>query len=200
MPLKIVRNDITAMEVDAIVSSAGEDLSGSGGVEAAIRRAAGPKLAAACRRLGGCPTGQARITRGWRLPAKYVIHAVGPVWRGGGFGERELLCSAYRSALGLALEHGCGSVAFPLISAGAYGYPKDKALKAAVDAVGDFLLDHDMTVYLVVFDRAAFDIGEKLFADIASYLFWVSLTTFPSVPCTAYTKEKPPALFVVRSQ
>ena len=170
MPLKIVRNDITAMEVDAIVSSAGEDLSGSGGVEAAIRRAAGPKLAAACRRLGGCPTGQARITRGWRLPAKYVIHAVGPVWRGGGFGERELLCSAYRSALGLALEHGCGSVAFPLISAGAYGYPKDKALKAAVDAVGDFLLDHDMTVYLVVFDRAAFDIGEKLFADIASYI------------------------------
>ena len=170
MPLKIVRNDITAMEVDAIVSSAGEDLSGSGGVEAAIRRAAGPKLAAACRRLGGCPTGQARITRGWRLPAKYVIHAVGPVWRGGGFGERELLCSAYHSALGLALEHGCGSVAFPLISAGAYGYPKDKALKAAVDAVGDFLLDHDMTVYLVVFDRAAFDIGEKLFADIASYI------------------------------
>ena len=170
MPLHIVRNDITTMKVDAIVNAANEGLLGGGGVDGAIHRAAGPALLAECRGLGGCKTGQAKITRGYRLPAKYVIHAVGPVWQGGGHGERELLAGAYRASLELALANGCQAVAFPLISAGAYGYPKDRALKTAVDVIGDFLLAHDMTVYLVIFDRASFSIGEKLFADIAAYI------------------------------
>lgn len=139
-------------------------------MDGAIHRAAGPDLLKECRTLGGCKTGQAKITKGYRLPARFVIHTVGPIWRGGSHGERGLLASAYRSSLELALANGCETVAFPLISSGVYGYPKDQALKVAVDTIGEFLLSHDMTVYLVIFDRAAYTIGGKLFAEIASYI------------------------------
>ena len=142
--------DITTLGVDAIVNAANAELAPGGGVCGAIHRAAGPELAKACGRLGGCPTGEARLTPGFRLPARFVIHAVGPVWRGGRAGEAEQLASAYRSALRIAAEHGLRSVAFPAISAGIYGYPLASAVDVAVNAVRSEL-SHPGTVEEVIF-------------------------------------------------
>ena len=170
MPLQIVRNDITKMKVDAIVNAANSSLLGGGGVDGCIHRAAGPELLAECKMLGGCETGSAKITKGYKLPCKYVIHAVGPRWRDGEHGERDKLISCYQTSLALARENKCETVAFPLISSGIFGYPKDQALRIAIDTISEFLLENDMTVYIVIFDRKAYQISGKLYTDIAEYI------------------------------
>ena len=170
MPFEMVRNDITKMKTDAIVNAANRSLLGGGGVDGAIHRAAGPELLEECRTLHGCETGEAKITKGYRLPAHYVIHTVGPIWHGGAHGERDLLAACYRHSLLLARDYGCESVAFPLISAGAYGYPKDQAMAVAVEVITAFLLENDMTVYLVLFGPMEFMTGKKLFRDVREYI------------------------------
>ncbi len=167
MPLQIVRNDVTKMKVDAIVNAANSSLLGGGGVDGMIHAAAGPELLEACRKLNGCMPGEAKITPGYRLPARYVIHTVGPVWQGGSSGEAETLADCYRHSLQLAADRKLRSVAFPLISTGAYGYPKSEALKIAVDTIAEWLLKSgEMTVYLVVFSKDAYEVSSRLFSDV----------------------------------
>lgn len=171
MPLNIVHNDITKMDTDAIVNAANTELKMGGGVCGAIFSAAGAdELQAECDRIGKCNAGEAVITKGYKLPAKYIIHTVGPIWRGGNYGEAQILYNCYINSLKLALKHKCESIAFPLISSGIYGYPKDQALQIAVSAISEFLLSHDMNVYLVVYDKKAFVLSEKLFTSIEKYI------------------------------
>ncbi|MFT4415039.1 macro domain-containing protein [Fredinandcohnia humi] len=171
MPLEIVRNDLTKMSVDAIVNAANTELKMGGGVCGAIFRAAGAtELQEACEEIGGCQVGQAVLTEAFRLPSKYIIHTSGPVWRGGSQKEGDLLRSSYQNSLELALNHKCKSIAFPLISTGIYGYPKEEAFQIAVSTISSFLLQHDMLVYLVVFDKASFGLSQKLFNSIHQYI------------------------------
>lgn len=170
MPLKIVRQDITKVRCDAIVNAANSSLLGGGGVDGAIHNAAGPELLQECRTLGGCKTGQAKLTKGYNLPAKFVIHTVGPVWQGGGYGEKQLLESCYREAMRIAGEQGCESVAFPLISSGIYGYPKEEALRVAVDTIAECLRQWDMQVYIVVLSRSAVRLEKSLDEDLQAFL------------------------------
>jgi O-acetyl-ADP-ribose deacetylase (regulator of RNase III) len=150
MQIDAIRGDITEQQVDAIVNAANSSLLGGGGVDGAIHRAAGPELVQECRKLGGCKTGDAKITGGYRLPARHVIHTVGPVWRGGGHGEAELLASCYRNSLALAVENDCRSVAFPAISCGIFGYPVEQASRIAVTETTRFL-DGEPAIEKVLF-------------------------------------------------
>jgi O-acetyl-ADP-ribose deacetylase (regulator of RNase III) len=162
--LELVQGDITRQDTDAIVNAANSSLLGGGGVDGAIHHAAGPQLLAECRTLGGCATGDAKITRGYNLKAKYVIHAVGPVYRDGEHGEPELLASAYRRALEIAQEHHLSSVAFPAISTGAYGYPLQAAARIALTTIREFLQTHDAPplVRMVLFDARAYQAHERV--------------------------------------
>ena len=170
MPLKIIHHDITKIKCDAIVNPSNEHLLPGGGTDAAIHEAAGAKLIKACKRLGGVEIGEAKITPAYDLPCKYVIHTAGPIWQDGRHNEQVLLESCYKSALTLAAKKRCKSIAFPLISSGTYGYPKEQVLKVAMRVIGDFLLGSEMLVYIVVYDKTSYAISEKLFSDVTSYI------------------------------
>ncbi|MBQ8491579.1 MAG: macro domain-containing protein [Acidaminococcaceae bacterium] len=183
MSVTFIRNDITKLKVDAIVNAANNELRGGGGVDGAIHRAAGSELYAYCQTLGGCPTGGAKISPGFNLPAKYIIHTVGPVWRGGAFHEKTLLTSCYLRSLELAQKHGCKTVAFPLISAGAYGYPYNDALQVAYDTCNLFLKETkaDIDIFIVLYqgspnvrrhtNRTVFELPDNaMFTHVAAYI------------------------------
>ena len=170
MPLQIIRQDITKMKVDAIVNTTNEEMVGYSGVDLAVHEGAGPELDVECSRLAPLGLGSAKITSGYNLDAKYIIHTSGPIWRGGLVGESIILKSCYLESLKLAVKHGCNSVAFPLISSGVYGYPKDQVLKFAIQVITEFLFDHELMVYLCVFDRKSYEFSQKLFTEINEFI------------------------------
>ena len=171
MPFLIVRNDITKVDVDAIVNPSNVDLLEGSGTSRAVFLSAGErKLARACRKIRKCKVGEAVITDAFDLSAKYIVHAVGPVWQDGKHDEEKILYRTYQNSLKLALKKKCDSIAFPLLSSGNYGFPKDRAMKAAVSAFTDFLSEHDMLIYLVLYDRNSFSVGQKLFSDVKEYI------------------------------
>ena len=170
MPYDIIRQDITKMKVDAIVNPTDYMFSGSGGTDAHIHQAAGPELRKACDALSFLQEGEVAVTEGFDLPCKYIIHTFGPVWQGGFFDERKKLASCYRNAMQAACNHGCESIAFPLISSGTFGFPKDQVLRIALDTITNYLMSHDMTVYIVVFDKKAYAISQTLQKDIQDFI------------------------------
>ena len=170
MPLQIIRQDITKMRVDAIVNTTNEEMIGYSGVDLAIHTIAGTELDAECSKLAPLGLGQAKLSGAYGLPCKYVIHTSGPIWRGGLVGESIILRSCYIESLKLAVKSGCRSVAFPLISSGVYGYPKDQVLKFAIQTITEFLFDHELTVYLCVFDKESYSFSQKLFSDIQEFI------------------------------
>lgn len=190
MPFQIVRNDISQMKVDAIVNTANPQPVVGAGVDSAIHKAAGPKLLAARQKIGTIAPGNAAITPGFGLAAKYVIHTVGPVWNGGQHNEEALLRSCYEQSLKLAHSKRCQSVAFPLISTGTYGFPKDKALQIAMSAIGAFLLENELTVYLVVFDRTSYQLSEQLFEGISSYIDENYVDIYSKSICSAANAQR----------
>ena len=170
MPLQIIRQDITKMRVDAIVNTTNEEMIGYSGVDLAIHTIAGAELDAECAKLAPLGLGQAKLSGAYGLPCKYVIHTSGPVWRGGLVGESIILRSCYIESLKLAVKNDCHSIAFPLISSGVYGYPKDQVLKFAIQTITEFLFDHELTVYLCVFDKESYSFSQKLFSDIQEFI------------------------------
>lgn len=170
MPLQIIRQDITKMRVDAIVNTTNEEMVGYSGVDLAIHTIAGAELDAECAKLAPLGLGQAKLSGAYGLPCKYVIHTSGPVWRGGLVGESIILRSCYIESLKLAVKSGCRSIAFPLISSGVYGYPKEQVLKFAIQTITEFLFDHELTVYICVFDKESYSFSQKLFSDIQEFI------------------------------
>lgn len=170
MPLQIIRQDITKMKVDAIVNTTNAKMVGYSGVDLAVHEGAGPLLDEECQRIAPLGLGTAKITKGYNLDAKYIIHTSGPIWRGGLIGESIILKSCYIESLKLALKYNCSSVAFPLISSGVYGYPKDKVLKFAIEVITEFLFEHEIMVYLCVFDRTSYEFSKKLFTEISEII------------------------------
>ena len=170
MPYEIIRQDITKMQVDAIVDPTDYMFSGSGGTDARIHFAAGPELRTACDGLPLLKESEVAVTGGFRLPCQYIIHTFGPIWQGGSFDERKKLTACYWNALQAASERSCESIAFPLISSGTFGFPKDKVLRIALDTITSFLMSHDMMVYLLVYDKTAYEISKKLQKDIDTYI------------------------------
>jgi len=170
MPLQIIRQDITKLRVDAIVNTTNEEMVGYSGVDLAVHTIAGPELDAECAEIAPLGLGCAKITKGYNLPAKYVIHTSGPTWRGGLVGERAILRSCYTESLKLAIQNKCKSVAFPLISSGVYCYPKDQVLKEAIQTIAEFQLSHELLVYICVYDKDSYTFSQKLFSDIQSFI------------------------------